>query len=547
MIICDVPKIFQPNYKSDYPSYSSGRNMEEICYEYFSLFKHNIVSDYIYIPIFWTSYYIKKNYANDIDELYNWLDTLDKSKKYFTIVQYDYGIFVRNYDLNILVFSAGGGGLNIKNDTMTREVPFYGLKRYIFFGNKGDFDIPLICLPLFPSINTNKDIYCSFMGRFDTHSCRIEMKKCLENNPKFEFFESVNFDEYNKIINRSVFTLAPRGCGYTSFRIYEAIMGKSIPIYIWENTQILPFSDIINWNDIAIVINSSEIENLPQILENVNIIEKQNNISRVKEMFTFKYICNYIKTKIEKQRFISVTIPHYNNSNFICETINPLINDKRINEIIICDDKSSDIGELEKIILNYNNPKIKLFINDVNIGCYHNKINAVSKCTNDWAILLDSDNIYDSKCIDAIYSFGWNENTIYTPSYAITFPGYPSENMNYKKYSNSFITKQVYLNDFKNKTFQCLINTCNYFLPVKKFMNCMGTIQHTYKREIIDSLDSAVLFTDWLCNNNNIFVIDSLQYNHRLHDQSNFKISKAKPYNIFVLRILLNKIKKHCK
>ena len=74
-------------------------------------------------------------------------------------------------------------------------------------------------------------------------------------------------------------------------------------------------------------------------------------------------------------------------------------------------------------------------------------------------------------------------------------------------------------------------------------MNCMGTIQNTYKKEIIDSVDSAVLFTDWLCNNNNIFVIDSLQYNHRLHDQSNFMISKAKPYNNFVLNVLLNKIK----
>ena len=543
MIICNVPKNFQPNYKSDYPSYSSGRNMEEICFEYFSLFKDNIVSDYIYIPIFWTSYYVKQNYANDIDELYNWLDTLDKSKKYFTIVQYASGIFVRNFSLNILVFSAGGGGLNIKNDSTSREVSFYELNRHIFFGNKADYDIPLICLPLFPSINTNKDIFCSFMGRFDTHKCRIDMKNLLENNPNFKFFDSVNFEQYKIIINRSIFTLAPRGYGYTSFRIYEAIMGNSIPIYIWEDKQILPFSDIINWNDIAIIINSSEIENLSQILKNVNIAEKQNNISKVKEMFTFKYICNYIKTKIEKQRFISVSIPHYNNSNFICDTINPLINDTRINEIIICDDKSSDIDELEKIILNYNNPKIKLFKNEVNMGCYHNKINAVSKCTNDWAILLDSDNIYDKKSIDAIYSKEWNEDTIYAPSWAITFPNKPSQMLNYTKYNNSFITKSLYINDFNSDIFKCLINTCNYFLPVKKFMNCMGTIQHTYKKEIIDSVDSAVLFTDWLCNNNNIFVIDSLQYNHRLHDQSNFMISKAKPYNNFVLNVLLNKIK----
>jgi glycosyltransferase involved in cell wall biosynthesis len=94
-------------------------------------------------------------------------------------------------------------------------------------------------------------------------------------------------------------------------------------------------------------------------------------------------------------RKISLAVPHYNNTSYICDAINPFIDDFRINEIIICDDNSNDIDELEKLILNYNNSKIKLFKNKENLGCYHNKINTVSKCKNDWCILLDSDNIYD--------------------------------------------------------------------------------------------------------------------------------------------------------
>ena len=545
MLIVDVTLKFQPEYTSNYPSYSSGKNMEEICYDFFSTHKDTIDSDYIYLPVFWTSYYVLNDYANNIDELYNWLDTLDKTKKYFTIVQYASGIFVRNFELDMLVFSGGGGGLNIKNDQISREVSFYGLNRHIFFGNKADYDIPLLCLPLFPAIeNANKDIFCSFMGRFDTHKCRIEMKNILETNSLFQFFNSENFEEYKTIINRSIFTLAPRGYGYTSFRIYEAIMGNSIPIYIWEDKQVLPFSDIINWNDFAVVIHSSEIEQLPNILQNVNIDEKMQNLLKVKDMFRFNYIYEYITRKIEKQRKISIAIPHYNNTSYICDAIEPLINDSRINEIIICDDKSRDIDILEKIILNYNNPKIKLFKNETNLGCYHNKINTVLKCSNDWAILLDSDNIYDKKCIDTLYNIpNWDKNTIYTPSWGITFPNHPSPMLNYSKYNNQFITKNLYINDFNDYNFKCLMNNCNYFLPVKNFINCMNDIQHNYKREIIDALDSAVLFTDWLLDNNNIFVVESLHYKHRLHDQSNYMLSNSHSHSESVNNMLFNKIK----
>lgn len=544
MIIQNIPKEFQPDYKSDYPCYSSGKNTEEIYYNYFLNNKNNIESEYIYIPVFWTSYYILHNYANDIDELYKWLETLDKTKKYFTIVQYDSGIYVKNFDLNILVFSAGGGGLNIKNNDVSEVVEFYGLSRYIYFGNKGDIDIPLLCLPQFSSDNSvNKDIFCSFMGRFDTHKCRMDMNNLFNNNEKIKFFNSVGYDEYKDLLNRSVFTLAPRGCGYTSFRIYEAIMSNSIPIYIWDDKKILPFSDIIDWDSFSIIINSSQLDNLPTILENTNIHEKQQNLQKVKHLFTFDETYNYIKNKIEKERKISVTIPYYNNSSFINDTLESLINDNRIYEIIICDDKSDDIQNLEEIIKKLNCNKIKLYKNDYNLGCYHNKINSVSKCSCDWAILLDSDNIYDKNSIDAIFQIPfWDMTTIYCPSWAITFPGNPSPMLDYRNYPN-IISKQVYLDNFYNDNFQCLINTCNYFLPVNNFYNCMKDIQQSYDRKYIDSLDSAVLFTDWLSNSNIFKVVDLLQYKHRLHPNSNYVVSKSHEYDNETKNMLITKIK----
>lgn len=313
MKILEVPEEFQPNYVSTYPPYSSGKNTEEICYE---MIKNIVdrpidsggeldnagresggVTEYIYIPIFWTSIYTFRSHNGNFDDMYEWLEKLDKSKKYFTVVQNDCGIFVRNFDLNITVFSAGGGGVNIKNNDIMRELEYNGLRRFVFVGNTGDYDIPLMCLPLLKKQAVKeRDIYCSFAGRYDTHWCRFKMVEKLGNLPEFKFFESTNIiDNYNQILSRSIFTLAPRGFGYTSFRLFEAIQCESIPIYVWEDKCVLPFSDVLDWKTFSIVININEIENLPKLLKEVNIEIMQENVRKVKEKFTYEYITEYIK------------------------------------------------------------------------------------------------------------------------------------------------------------------------------------------------------------------------------------------------------------
>lgn len=244
-------------------------------------------------------------------------------------------------------------------------------------------------------------------------------------------------------------------------------------------------------------------------------------------------------------RKISITIPYYNNANFMNETLNyDIINDERINEIIICDDNSKDIQQLEELIANLNCEKIKLFKNENNLGCYHNKLNTLSKCTNDWAILLDSDNIIDTKYIDTLFNIDkWKINTIYAPIWAYTFPGKPSPNLNYSKFQNQLFNKDNYLNNFNDIIFKCFINTCNYFLPVNPYINIMQ--KYTYDRNIIDSLDSAVLFTDWLCDNNNVLVVKDLIHKHRLHSNSNYMVSNSKKYTNIVENNLKLKINNH--
>lgn len=139
MQICHVPPQFQPHYESHYPPYSSGKNIEEIIFHYLQSIKDTIETNYIYLPVFWTSYYILHDYKDESKELSNWLETLDKSKKYFTVVQFDSGIFVNNSDIqkeiNITVFSAGGGGLNTPDSI--KEYEFHGMKRQFSMVEKG--------------------------------------------------------------------------------------------------------------------------------------------------------------------------------------------------------------------------------------------------------------------------------------------------------------------------------------------------------------------------------------------------------------------------
>jgi len=136
---------------------------------------------------------------------------------------------------------------------------------------------------------------------------------------------------------------------------------------------------------------------------------------------------------------ITLAIPNYNRSELVIESFTHVINDHRINEIIILDD-FSDIkiyNDLNSKIQNINNPKIKLYRNDSNLGAFLNKKKSVILSNNDWIILLDSDNIINTDYIDTIIDKN-DTKTIYSPSHAIC----SSSTLNYKSYV-SILSKKI--------------------------------------------------------------------------------------------------------
>ena len=77
---------------------------------------------------------------------------------------------------------------------------------------------------------------------------------------------------------------------------------------------------------------------------------------------------------------LSVCIPVYNGAAFIKETIDSVLNQNfKDFEIVIVDNQSTD--NTISIVKSYSDPRIKLFINETNIGMIPNWNKAMEHAT----------------------------------------------------------------------------------------------------------------------------------------------------------------------
>lgn len=235
--IVNVPSQFQPLHPFPYP----GDN--KIDFERWYMMNYKPQEGRIYLPVMWTAYYCRNR--DRIDNLQKFLNNLDKSLKYYTIVQYDDGILNHLAGIDIKVFSMSG---------------------------PGDYHLPLICQPhTFPA-SPKRDIFASFVGR-RTHPIRTELFKL--NQPGWLITDKVqNLPEFCNTLSRSIFTLCPRGYGPTSFRIAEAMQYGSIPVYI-SDTFIEPHG--IDFNQYGVRVMPGE--DIKEILSFVDVESLQEAIA----------------------------------------------------------------------------------------------------------------------------------------------------------------------------------------------------------------------------------------------------------------------------
>ena len=243
-----------PN-KDRYPPFKNGLYLEEYFKKYF--FENKIATKRKYIPVTWTNFQIEDWFhyqKSDMQALLDdWVKNNPSELGYFTIVQYDDG--------NLL--------------TLPENTIVYG-------ACTGNIPIPLIYEDIDNTLNKmekksfkEKEILCSFVGNITSNSLypnvRRTMFDVLSNNQHFQMIDSggwtsavkkENQDMFIHITINSKFALAPRGYGRSSFRFFECFQLGTIPIYLWNDDEWLPFKDKIDYNRLCISMHISQIHEL---------------------------------------------------------------------------------------------------------------------------------------------------------------------------------------------------------------------------------------------------------------------------------------------
>lgn len=276
------PKAIYPVY----PPYHTGEYLEEYFYRRWN--EEINFSDRKYIDIFWTNLFNNRVYlGNAHPSIQDEIDGLSEEEKYFTVCQFDDGP-LEYFPKDTLIFSAGG---NREGDNI---IP-----------------IPLICSPIPRDIIPTKEktIFASFVGSRNTHPIRMDMCKYLSNHTDYSIVSdswssTVSMDSFRNFVEitcSSKYSLAPRGYGKQSFRLYEILQLGSVPVYI-SDEHYLPWMDEIDWNSFCVPVNEDEIEDIDDILKSISD-EKYNKMlesgQRIyQEYFTLESVFRNIVKRI---------------------------------------------------------------------------------------------------------------------------------------------------------------------------------------------------------------------------------------------------------
>jgi hypothetical protein len=250
-----------------YPPYVVNKTFEEYACDYF-------LSDPKFIPVYWTRIInscLREIILNSCIELAS-RELADGS---FCIATHD-DAPIKIWDDKVKYFSAGG------------KVG-------------GTIPIPLIAED-FPYLPTEKNIFAHFCGSI-THDCRKDILQFAQEpevivklkqwNPVVSKKDEVeNFND----MARAIFAFCPRGYGGTSFRLYEAIRLKCIPIYI-SDIHSLPFPHKVDWSKVAIICNNAKdgYEMARSMTEN-KINEMLEYTDSIKDnLLRFDMVCENIK------------------------------------------------------------------------------------------------------------------------------------------------------------------------------------------------------------------------------------------------------------
>lgn len=211
-------------------------------------------------------------------------------------------------------------------------------------------------------------------------------------------------------------------------------------------------------------------------------------------------------------RKIGIAIPTYNRFEMTLESFEQVLNDERVSSITLVDDCSTN-GDGIRLLEWCSGRKepVIVYKNGSNLDCYKNKAVAVSKCTDEWCILFDSDNILTPDYLNKIYSIPeWDEHTIYAPVFA-------EPHFDYRRFEGLTITRENVKNYINEPMFLTALNTANYFVHRDTYLKAFNLDVEPV------TADSIYMTYRFLEQGNSIYFVPGLTYHHRVHKGSHYQ------------------------
>lgn len=214
-------------------------------------------------------------------------------------------------------------------------------------------------------------------------------------------------------------------------------------------------------------------------------------------------------------RQISIAIPTFERTEWTLRAFEQVLYDDRVREVVLSDDCSSvsEYANLLDCVEGMDN--VSLYRNNENIGCYRNKKRAVELSTSEYCILLDSDNIIDTKFIDRLYDYIWNPSNILAPDM-----GEPA--LNYKALSGCILTQENIAGFVDKGNTAMMLNTMNYFVNRGRYLLTFDDSVEPW------TSDSIYFNYCWLRAGNRITIVDGLEYHHEIHKNSHYTLHNTK-------------------
>lgn len=229
---------------------------------------------------------------------------------------------------------------------------------------------------------------------------------------------------------------------------------------------------------------------------------------------------------------ISLCIPTKNRWNFLQNYIPRYLENKYIDEIIICDENGEDKKHIESTFPK--NSKIKVYQNATILGPFLNKQKVASLAKNEYVAIIDSDNFASMDYFQAWYlyinMYGLKKDFVYCPSKAGHFDfkdsiGIYSPEM-YKKVPGSTL----------------LLNTGNYIISKNLLFKTNDNILSKEEKEMRDNAKSCEsLYQSYLLLTKakaSFCIVPLMKYNHIDHSGSYYRehektTDREKYYSLF--------------